>query len=200
MTRVVGLTGNVASGKSSVAAALATKGATVIDADVLAREAVQPGTPALAAIGARWPSVIASGGTLDRAKLRAIVFADARERAALNAIVHPEVAKLRDRALAAARACGDAVVIYDVPLLFEAGLQHTVDVIVVVDAPEAVRRERLVRERGYTVADANAAIAAQAPASGKREAADFVIENDGTRAQLAERVDALWNALRAGAA
>lgn len=194
-TTVIGLTGNVASGKSTVAQMLAAKGATVINADQLARDAVAPGTPALSAIAARWPAVIAADGTLDRAALRAIVFADAESRLALERIVHPTVQRLRDEHVTRARARGDRWVVYDVPLLFEAGLADEVDVIVLVDAPESVRRERLVRERSLSPADADALIAAQMPAIEKRGRAQFVVDNDRDRATLAARVDVLWSTL-----
>lgn len=198
---IVGLTGNIAAGKSAVAARLAALGAPVIDADLLARAAVEPGTPALAAIAARWGAgVLAPDGRLDRAALRRIVFADPSERRALDAIVHPEVARLRDAAVAAERARGATIVVCDIPLLFEAGLEDSVDTIVLVDAPAATRRARLVRDRGLTPADADAMIAAQLPAASKRGRAHFVIDNDGTRAELDARVDALWAALRARAA
>lgn len=195
MTLVVGLTGNIASGKSTVARLLADRGATVIDADVLAREAVTPGSAALARIRARWPQVVADDDGLDRSALRAIVFSDASQRAALNAIVHPEVARLARHRIAEARTRGDQVVVYDVPLLFEANRTGDVDVIVVVDAPAGVRRDRLVVDRGLRPDEADAMIAAQMPAEQKRAAADHVIENDGDRGTLEARVDALWSAL-----
>lgn len=197
---VVGLTGNIAAGKSAVAARLAAQGVPVVDADRLARDAVAPGTPALAAIAARWPGVLAPDGTLDRAALRRIVFADAAERRALDAIVHPDVARRRDAAVAALAAQGAPLVVCDVPLLFEAGLEGTVDRIALVDAPVAVRRARLVRDRGLAPADADAMLAAQWPAEAKRARADDVIENAGTLAELHARVDALLAAWRARAA
>lgn len=187
------LTGNIAAGKSAVARLLAQHGATIIDADVLAREAVAPGTPGLAAVVTRFgPGVLAPDGTLDRAALRAIVFADPAARAALNAIVHPAVGERRDRALAAARARGDRVVISDIPLLFEVGLEQAFDGVILVDAPEAEREARLVRDRGLSPADARAMIAAQWPASRKRAGARWIIDNDGSRSALAAQVDALW--------
>jgi dephospho-CoA kinase len=198
VTLVVGLTGNIASGKTTVASLLAAKGATVIDADALAREAVAPHTPALAAIAARWPSVLAPDGTLDRAALRRIVFADRAARAALDAIVHPEVAHLRDAALTRARKQNARVIVYDVPLLFEAGLEREVDTIVLVDAPEHVRRARLMHKRGLSDADASAMLAAQMPASAKRQRAHHIIENDADLTALSARVAALWNALAPG--
>jgi dephospho-CoA kinase len=195
VTRIIGLTGNIASGKSTVAALFAAKGATVIDADELARDAIGPGSPALAGVAARWPATILPGGALDRAALRNIVFRDAAARTALNAIVHPEVERRRAALVAAARAKRVPIVVYDVPLLFEAGLERDVDEIVLVDAPESVRRERLMRERGLSAADASAMIAAQMPSELKRPRAHHVIDNTADRAALAARVDAVWNAL-----
>jgi len=195
VTTVVGLTGNIASGKSTVAAMFAAKGATLIDADVLAREAIVPGTPALAAIAARWPATIRADGTLDRAALRSIVFTKPAERSALDAIVHPRVGQLFRERVKEARARGVRVVVYDVPLLFEARRAGEVDVVIVVDAPEAVRRARLIGERGLSDAEAEAMMAAQMPARRKRAAANFFIMNDADRATLATRVDAVWDAL-----
>lgn len=194
---VVGLTGNIASGKSAVARRLAARGVPVIDADVLARDAVVPGSPALAAIVARWgDGVRAADGTLDRAAMRRIVFADPVERAALDTIVHPAVKARRDIQLAAARARGERVIVCDIPLLFEAGLTGDVDVILLVDAPRDVRLARLVRDRGLGRDEALAMIDAQMPAEAKRPRADYVIENDATLDALRERVDAAWDAIR----
>lgn len=199
--RIVGLTGNIAAGKSAVAARLAAHGVPVVDADRLAREAVAPGSPALAAIVARWgPSVRLPDGTLDRGALRRIVFADPTERRALDAIVHPEVARLRDAALAAHRAHGERLVVCDIPLLFEAGLEDTVDHIVLVDAPAVLRRERLLRDRGRAPEDADAMIAAQRPSAEKRGRSQDIIDNTGTRAELDAAVDALHERLLALAA
>ena len=198
---VIGLTGNIAAGKSSVARHFAEWGATLIDADALARKAVAPGTPALRAIKARWGSaVFGPDGTLDRAALRRIVFADAAERAALDAMVHPEVARLRAAAVAAAREREERLVICDIPLLFEAGLTDTVDAIVLVDAPRAVRLHRLMRDRGLVEAEAAAMIDAQSPSEPKRARADWIIENDGTTAELEARARTVFNALTARAA
>lgn len=198
---VVGLTGNIAAGKSAVAARLAAHGVPIVDADGLAREAVAAGTPALARIVARWGDRVLSGdGALDRAALRRIVFSDPAERRALDAIVHPEVARRRDAAVAAHRARGERLVVCDIPLLFEAGLEGSVDRIVLVDAPVAVRRERLVRDRDLTPAEADAMIAAQWPSGKKRLRAHDVLDNAGTRAELDAAVDALHDALRARAA
>ncbi|AHG90224.1 Dephospho-CoA kinase [Gemmatirosa kalamazoonensis] len=194
---LVGLTGNIASGKSTVSRLLAAQGATIIDADLLARDAVRPGTPAFQRIVARWGSeVLSPDGMLDRGALRSRVFHDPAELEALNAIVHPEVARLRDEAVAAAHERGDQVVVCDIPLLFERTLVDEFDVVVLVDAPRAVRLERLVRDRALRETDAMAMIAAQMPAELKRARADVVIDNDGTPAVLAERVVALWGDLQ----
>lgn len=192
------LTGNIASGKSAVARLLAQHGATIVDADVLAREAVAPGTPGLEAVVARFGAgVLGADGDLDRAALRGIVFHDPAAREALNAIVHPEVRRRRDQALSAARARGDRVVISDIPLLFEVGLEAAFDGVILVDAPEAERAARLVRDRGLSSADAAAMIASQWPSARKRAGARWIIENDGSRELLADRVGALWRELAA---
>jgi dephospho-CoA kinase len=195
---IVGLTGNIASGKSAVAAHLAAHGAFVIDADRLAREAVEKGSAALARIAERWGErVLSPDGSLDRAALRRIVFDDAGERAALNAIVHPEVAARREHALAAAEAAGARIVILDIPLLFESQLEHTVDRIILVDAPVATRRARITEHRGLSPAEADAMIAAQMPSEKKRPLAHYIIENAGSLEELRSRVNALWRELDA---
>lgn len=191
---LVGLTGNVASGKSTVARLLVEKGATLIDADVLARQAVRKGTPALAAIRERWgEAVLAPDGSLDRSALRRVVFGDEAELAALNAIVHPEVGRLRDQLAAAARERGDRIVVCDIPLLFEKHMTEEFDVLILVDAPRPMRLERLMRDRGLNEADAMQMIAAQMPADLKRARADVVIDNVGTMRELEQRVDEVWS-------
>jgi dephospho-CoA kinase len=198
---LIGLTGNIAAGKTAVARHFAAWGATLIDADELARAAVAPGTPALAAIAGRWGAgVIAPDGSLDRAALRAVVFADPAERTALNAIVHPEVARRRDAAVAAAAARDDRLVVCDIPLLFEAGLEDTVAGIVLVDAPRAVRLERLMRDRGLDAAAAGAMIDAQWPSERKRSRADWIIDNTGTLAELEVRARGVFATVSARAA
>ena len=195
---IVGLTGNVASGKSSVSQLFAARGATIIDADALARIAVEPGTPAHRAIAARWgTSVMRPDGALDRASLRHIVFSDPPELEALNAIVHPAIAQLRDQAIAAAEAHGDRIVVCDIPLLFEKKLAADYDVVILVDAPKAVRLERLTTHRGVPHDDAVQMIAAQMPAELKRAHADYVIDNDSDQRALSRRVDEVWAALEA---
>ncbi|HVF38794.1 MAG TPA: dephospho-CoA kinase [Gemmatimonadaceae bacterium] len=194
--RVIALTGNIASGKSAVADLLAERGATIIDADVLSREAVKPGSPALEAIERRWGSgVLASDGNLDRASLRSIVFRDQSELDALNDIVHPEVLRLRNEETEIARARGDQLVVCVIPLLFEKHLANDFDSIVLVDAPRSIRLERIMRDRGLDETEAMNMIAAQMPADLKRARADFVIENSGTLDELEEEVDRLWEEL-----
>lgn len=194
---LVGLTGNIASGKSTVSRMLQLRGADLIDADVLARVAVRPGSPALEKIADRWGSEILNpDGSLDRAALRSRVFSDQDELEALNAIVHPEVQRLRHEQLAEARDRGERIVVSDIPLLFERGLVNDFDVVVLVDAPRPVRLERLVRDRSLHEAEAMQMIAAQMPAELKRARADYVIENDSTLDELEARVDELWEALR----
>ena len=184
----VGLTGNVASGKSSVADVWRRAGALVIDADALAREAVAPGSPALDAIRVRFgDQVFDETGALDRAALRRTVFADPAERAALESIVHPEVARLRAFADADARSAGARWIVHEIPLLFEKELDREMDVVVVVHAPDDVRLERLITKRGLTESEARAVMDAQMSADAKRARADVVIENDSTAGALEQR-------------
>lgn len=192
----IGLTGNVASGKSTVAGLFAAWGATVIDADALAREAVAPGSAGLAAVLARFPMARAPDGSLARAALRRHVMADENERAALNAIVHPEVNRLRQRRELEARNAGADIVIHDIPLLFEVLDPASFDAVVLVDAPAAERHARLMRDRGLSAADARALIAAQLPAAAKRPRSTFIIENDGTPEQLEARARKVWRELQ----
>jgi dephospho-CoA kinase len=192
---VVGLTGNIASGKSTVARLFAERGATIIDADLLARRVVEPGTPALARIAARWEGVILPDGTLNRAALRQIVFHDPAQLEELNSIVHPEVGRMRDTLVERARARGDRIVICDIPLLFERHLTEDFDRIVLVDAPRPLRLERLQRERGLPEDEAMEMIAAQMPAELKRARADFVIDSVGSLTDLDKQVERVWQAL-----
>ena len=194
---LIGLTGNIASGKSSVAALMQRKGAWLIDADVLAREAVAAGSAGLSAIVERWGSqVLDSQGGLNRAALRQIVFTNAAEREALNAIVHPEVERLRLTAIERARESGAPIVVCDIPLLFEKGLESLFDVVILVDASDAIRLERLMRTRGLPEDEARSIMAAQWPAAGKRALADLVIENAGSLEALKEHVGRAWSALQ----
>jgi dephospho-CoA kinase len=193
---LVGLTGNIGSGKSTVAQLLSERGATIIDADVLARRAVELGTVAYDRIVARWGSdVLSPDGHLDRAALRRIVFANPEQLEELNQIVHPEVERLRARLVDQARVRGDRIVVCDIPLLFERHMTDRFDRIILVDAHRAVRLERLVGDRGLRETEAMDMIAAQMPAELKRARADFVIDNDGTLSQLERKVHDVWTTL-----
>jgi dephospho-CoA kinase len=193
---LVGLTGNIGSGKSTVAQMLSERGATIIDADVLARRAVELGTSAYDKIVRRWgQDILAPDGHLDRAALRRVVFADQDQLEELNQIVHPEVERLRIRLVDQARKRGDRIVVCDVPLLFERHMTDRFDRIILVDAHRAMRLERLVKDRGLRETEAMDMIAAQMPAELKRARADFVIDNDGTLTQLERRVQDVWSSL-----
>ncbi|WP_030144852.1 dephospho-CoA kinase [Spirillospora albida] len=192
----VGLTGGIGSGKSEVSARLAERGAVVIDADRIAREVVEPGTPGLAAVVAEFgEDVLLPSGGLDREKVGSIVFADKDRLAALNAIVHPLVGERMQALMDAAPA--DAVVVYDVPLLVENGLAGMYDAVVVVDAPEETQIARLTSRRGMAEADARSRMAHQATRDQRRAAATHVIDNSGTLDDLRAQVDALWEKLTA---
>lgn len=196
----VALTGNIAAGKSTVAELFQRWGATIIDADQLVREAQAPGQPVLKTIAARFGrDVIAPDGTLDRAALRARVLADPQALADLNRIVHPEVRRRRLALLAEARARGDRIVVSDIPLLFEADDPGAFDAVVLVDAPEPVRRARLLAMRTLTPADADRMMAAQLAPRSKRARSDHVIDNDGDLAALERKARAVWNTLVARA-
>jgi dephospho-CoA kinase len=198
---LIGLTGGIASGKSTIATRLAEHGAVVIDADVLSREVVEPGTPGLAAIAARFgPDVIGPDGALDRPALGAVVFSDDQARADLNAIVHPEVKRRSHARIAEASADPAAIVVYDVPLLVETGRADEFDLVVVASAPESVRTERLVELRGLDRGEAERRIAAQATEAQRTAVADVVIDTAGTLAQTLEQVDAVWGRALSGAA
>ena len=193
---LVGLTGNIGSGKSTVAQLLSERGATIIDADVLSRRVVEVGTPGFEKIVHRWGRpILAPDGHLDRAALRRIVFSDQQQLEELNRIVHPEVERLRGRLLKEARERGDRIVVCDIPLLFEKHMAHRFDRIVLADAPRPVRLERLVRDRGLRETEAMEMIAAQMPADLKRAGSDFIIENDSTLTELERRVAEVWSQL-----
>ncbi|GAA1099209.1 dephospho-CoA kinase [Nocardiopsis composta] len=195
----VGLTGGIGSGKSEVSGRLAALGAVVIDADALAREVVEPGTPGLAEVVEEFgEGVLTAEGALDRPRLGEIVFSDPDRLARLNAIVHPRVGARSEELMAAAPP--DAVLVYDVPLLVENGLQELYDVVVVVDAPEEERIRRLTGDRGMPEDQARARIAAQATRRERLAAADVVVDNSGTREELDARVADLWQELRLRAA
>ncbi|MGI8701020.1 MAG: dephospho-CoA kinase [Nocardioidaceae bacterium] len=193
MTRI-GLTGGIASGKSTVSARLAELGAVVIDSDVLAREVVAAGTPGQAAVVDEFgAAVLAPDGVLDRHALAAVVFEDAAARRRLEAIIHPLVR--RRAAEVEALAPAGAVVVHDIPLLVESGQADDFDIVVVVDVDEAVQRRRLAEQRGMPADEAAARIAAQAPREARLAAADHVVSNNGSHEDLLARVDRLWASL-----
>ena len=187
----IGLTGGIGSGKSTAARRFAELGALVVDADAIAREVVEPGTPGLAAVVAEFGErVLDADGRLDRPRLGELVFADEAARARLNAIVHPLVRARVAEILGAAPA--GTVTVQDVPLLVETGQAGSFDLVVVVEAPADVRVDRLVRDRGLPADQARARIAAQATDEQRRAAADVVLANDGTPEDLRAQVDRLW--------
>jgi dephospho-CoA kinase len=195
----VGLTGGIGSGKSEVSGRLAAMGAVVIDADRIAREVVEPGTEGLSRIVESFgPEVLRDDGSLDRAKMASIVFTDAGKLATLNGIVHPLVgARVADLQAAAP---DDAIVVYDVPLLAENGLAPMYDVVIVVDAADETRLDRLLRIRGMTETEAKARIAAQASREARLAIADLVVPNEGSLGDLEARVREVWDELRRRAA
>ncbi|GAO12605.1 dephospho-CoA kinase [Streptomyces lydicamycinicus] len=191
----VGLTGGIGAGKSEVSRLLASYGAVIVDADKIAREVVEPGTPGLAAVVEEFGAdILAPDGTLDRPKLGGIVFSDPGKLKALNAIVHPLVGA-RSAELEAS-AGPDAVVVHDVPLLTENGLAPLYDLVVVVDAAPQTQLDRLVRLRGMAEDEAKSRMAAQATREQRLAVADLVIDNDGPLEALEPQVRAVWERLR----
>jgi dephospho-CoA kinase len=191
---LVGLTGGIGSGKSTVSRMLAAKGAVVLDADEITRELQRPGTEVFAAIVERFgPEVVSGDGTLDRKRLARVVFGDPDARRDLEAIVHPAV-RAESRRLIEAFAGTDRIVVYDVPLLVEAA-RHGFDVVVVVDVDPEVAVHRLVEERAMEEADVRARIASQASREERRAVADMVIDNSGTIEELERRVAKVWEEL-----
>jgi len=196
----VALTGNVGAGKTTVAELFKRWGATLIDADQLVRDAQAPGQPVLAKIISRFgKELLQPDGTLDRAALRVRVLGDARALADLNRIVHPEVHRRRQALLAEARARGDRIVVSDIPLLFESADPAEFDAIVLVDAPEAVRRARLLATRPLPPEEADRLMAVQLPSTPKRARSDYVIENGGDLPALERAAATVWDALLARA-
>ena len=195
----VGLTGGIGSGKSEVSKRLAARGAFLIDADVAAREVVEPGTPGLGQIVAVFgPDVLLPDGRLDRPTLGQLVFADDDLLAKLNAIVHPLVAeRTQQLEQQAATTLGPAgIVVHDVPLLTENQLQRNYDTVIVVDAPDEIRLQRLVEDRGMTPEHARERMAAQAGRDQRLAIADVVVDNSGTLADLDRQVAGIWPVLR----
>jgi dephospho-CoA kinase len=200
LTLSVALTGNIGAGKSTVAGLFKQWGATLIDADQLVREAQAPGQPVLRDIASRFGAgVIFGDGSLDRAALRAKVLADPAALTDLNRIVHPEVHRRRMELLVQARTRGDRIVVSDIPLLFEADDPEAFDAVVLVDAPEAVRRARLLASRALSQPEADRMMAAQLSSNPKRARSDYVIDNDGDLPALERAARAVWEALLARA-
>lgn len=194
--RVVALTGSVAAGKSSVGALFREWGTTVIDADALVRELQQPGEPVFDAIVTTFGrGVLDAHGRLDRRAMRRRILDDGDAKRRLEAIVHPALETRRRTLVEAARARGEALVIADIPLLFESADPAAYDGVIVVDAPVAERRRRLIQDRHYEARDADQLIAVQLPASEKRARATWIIDNDGNRDTLARRARAVWQEL-----
>ncbi len=194
----VGLTGGIASGKSTVSAILSELGATVVDADAIAREVVARGTPGLAAVvEAFGEGVLTPSGEMDRAAVGALVFADPERRRVLEGIIHPLV---RARAQELEEAAGPgAIVVHDIPLLVETGQADRFDAVIVIDVPEDLQVARMSADRGMTEAEARARIAAQASREARRAVATYVIENTGTREHLRRQVETVLSELVARA-
>ncbi|PKH41385.1 dephospho-CoA kinase [Nocardioides alpinus] len=191
MTVRVGLTGGIASGKSTVSALLAGLGAVVIDADLIAREVVARGTPGLAAVVAEFgPGLLTAEGDLDRPAMGALVFADPDARKRLEAIIHPLVHERS--AQLEAEAPADAVVVHDIPLLAEVGRAGSFDAVVVVDAPTEVQVARMVEDRGWSHEEARSRIAAQAERADRLAIATYVVDNTGTLAELRAQVEQVY--------
>jgi dephospho-CoA kinase len=196
LTLSIALTGNIGAGKSTVAELFRGWGATIIDADQLVREIQAPGQRALADIEAEFgKEVIAADGTLDRAVLRARVLDDAGALAKLNRMVHPEVHRRRMQLLDQARVRGDRIVISDIPLLFEVDDPGSFDAVILVDAPEAIRRARLLASRPLSQAEVDRMLAAQLSSNLKRARSHYIIENNGDRAALERAARVVWQKL-----
>ena len=192
----VALTGNIGAGKTTVAGLFSLWGATVIDSDQLVREAQSPGQPVMARMVAQFgDEIIAADGTVDRALLRSRVLADPAALADLNRIVHPEVDRRRKLLLEEARARGDRIVVSDIPLLFEAADPAEFDAVVLVDAPEPVRRARLEASRRLTAREVDALFAAQLPSAAKRARSDYIIDNQGDLEALERAAAGVWHSL-----
>ncbi|MEK0316113.1 dephospho-CoA kinase [Cohnella sp. 56] len=196
----IGLTGGIATGKSTVARMLVARGAALVDADRIAREIVEPGQAPLAQIAERFgKAVIQEDGTLNRKLLGSIVFADAGERQALEAITHPAIrARMKARIAALEAARPDRLVVADIPLLFESGLQHLYEGVMVAYVPRDVQRMRLIERDGLTPEQADMRIRTQMDIEQKRQLADYVIDNSGTLADTEAQLDLFWQSLQLG--
>jgi dephospho-CoA kinase len=194
--RVVGLTGGIASGKSTVSAMFRELGAEVIDADQVARDVVEPGTAGLLEVARRFPGVVDASGRLDRAALGRRVFADPAERRALEGIVHPRIREEVARRMEALARAGVTVVLYDAALLIENGLHRGMDGVVLVSVPESVQRSRLAARDGLDEADITARLGAQLPLADKRASATWVVDNGGTLDETRAQVRRIWDEIR----
>jgi dephospho-CoA kinase len=193
---VLGITGNIASGKSTVAERFAECGAVLVSADQLAREVVNPGSPTLAALVEEFgEEILTAGGSLNREVMGQVVFADSEKRKKLESIVHPAIAHLADCRLADLRKAPEDVIVYEAPLLFEAGGEGRVDQVLVVTVDPAVQEERLVKRDGLSGTEARQRIEAQWPQAEKIRRADYVIDNSGSVQQTLAEVDTLYHYL-----
>jgi dephospho-CoA kinase len=194
--RTIGLTGGIASGKSTVSKMLSEMGAQVIDADALAREVVEPGTAALKEISRRFPGVVGADGRLDRAQLADRIFGQEQERLALNAIVHPRVQEAYSNKAHALAKQGTEVIIYDAALLLENGLDRKMDGVILVTVPREVQISRLIARNGLTRGEAEARIASQMPLEEKAKRATWLVDNSGDPAATRARIAAIWDEIR----
>lgn len=195
-TRCFGLTGGIATGKSTVSAMLRELGLQIVDADAVAREVVAPSTPALAEIAARFPEAVRAGGTLDRARLGALVFSDASARAALEAITHPRIAERVAERLRELAAAGASELVYDAALLLENGLQDRLSGVILVVAPVELQRERLVSLRGLSPDEADARVRAQWSEARRRPFARWIIDNGGSLEATRRQVERVAREIR----
>lgn len=189
---LIGLTGGIGSGKSTVASRLKTLGARIVDADKIAREIVEPGEPALAELAEAFDGVLNADGTLNRAELARQAFATPEATEKLNSITHPRIRERTLERFAQARTDAVPVLVYDMPLLIENGEYKKMDHVLVVDATDEIRIDRLVNSRGLDEDDARRRIAAQISREERLAAADSVVDNSGTRDQLLQQVDTFW--------
>lgn len=194
--RLLGLTGGIASGKSTVSGFLRELGAAVLDADEIAREVVEPGTPALEDIARRFPGVLGPDGRLDRTRLGERIFQSSQERTALNAIVHPRIQQAVLEKTQALAEQGVSLVIYDAPLLIENRLHEALDGVILVEIPPELQIARLMARNALTRAQAEERLAAQMPLAEKRRHATWIIDNSGDVAKTREQVEALWRSIR----
>jgi dephospho-CoA kinase len=195
--RIFGLTGGIASGKSTVSEILRELGAHVLDADEIAREVVAAGSPGLAAVAARFPGVLLPDGTLDRRKLAARIYAEPSERFALNALLHPLIAQRFLEHTERLRASGESRVVYDAALLFENGLERGMDGVILVWIPLELQKARLAARDRLSPEEAEARLAAQEPLDQKRARATWIVDNSGDRESTRAQVETIWRAILA---